>query len=90
MDVKQKILELLKKSQELADTDIQEDMWQVKNHKEILVPYYQNLLKVLDDRLILLLSNCSLDGEPLQVYRVIDGARHPVRDHLILKTIGLV
>lgn len=83
------IQSLLMKSQQLPDTDKDEDLWGEKNNKRNLVSFYQDVLHGLDDELARRLSSIPLDGDPHQVFKIINSGGHPVRDYLILKANGL-
>ena len=88
--VKGAINTLLLKSKALPSSDDPHDLFGKKNHKSILVPYYEDLLKNLDETLAQMLSGIPLSDDPLVVYRTINAGGHPVRDYLILKAHGLL
>lgn len=80
---------LLAQVRALPDTDVDADLWQVKNCKQIMLPFYEHLLQVLDAELCQRLAACDLTGDALAVYRRINAGGHPVRDYLILKANNL-
>lgn len=81
------IQKLLSQAEQLPDTDDDKDLFGPKNRKKILVHYYKELLQNMDEPLANLLSAIPLN-DPAQVYNTINSGGHPVRDYLIVKSMG--
>ena len=82
---------LLSESEKLPDTDYDKngnirDFWGEQNHRGILINYFSDVLKEINDQELLdRLEKDGLSGSSsLEVYRRINGAGHPIRDRLIL------
>lgn len=84
------ISDLIAECRQLPNTDVDSELFQEKNLKSIMLPYFEHLLSLCDDpELIRRLAECDLGGPALLVYRRINAGGHPVRDYLILTAAGL-
>ena len=87
-DVIGRIREILRAVNALPNEEDQVvDLFAPSNKKKILIQYFDSLLVDAegDEKLVQLLQQHDLSGEPIDVYHRINGAGHPVRDYLIVK-----
>jgi len=89
-NVQSDIERLLIKCEELPDTDVDSDLFAVKNKKSTMIYFFKIVLSSMDEELANRLSSVKLDDEPIKVFFTINGRGHPVRDYLILKNNNLL
>lgn len=83
------IQRLLAQCEQLPDLDNGGDVFGPDNHKQVMISFFKDVLRGMDENLAQRLQGIPLDGDPYQVFRTINSGGHPVRDYLILKANNL-